>query len=166
MADTDWGGCARRAVTGWATTRPSAWSRETTSGPSGAKAERIRSVASSTESITRSPSWGLEGTGLAAALMGEPDLGDAHGLIDRLHHVVDGERRHRDGGQRLHLDAGAAFELAGGLDYDRGLSRVDRELDLDRGERQRMAKRNKVGRLLGTHDAGELRYGKHIAFLD
>ena len=41
------------------------------------------------------------GAGLAAALVRQADVGDAHALIDRLAHVVDGEGGDRDGGQAL-----------------------------------------------------------------
>src|SRR5580765_6698608 len=44
--------------------------------------------------------------GRAAALLDQPDVRDHHPLVDRLHHVVDRQRRDRDRGQRFHLDSG------------------------------------------------------------
>ena len=64
---------------------------------------------------------------------------DAHAAVDRLAHVVDGERRHRDRGQRLHLDPGPAGDPAGGADPDAAVLGLRRQLDRDRGQRQRMA---------------------------
>ena len=42
----------------------------------------------------------------AAALFHEADLADDHRLVDRLDHVVDGQRGDRHGVERFHLDAG------------------------------------------------------------
>ena len=39
---------------------------------------------------------------------------EPHAAVDRLAHVVDGQRSDADGGQRLHLDAGAARDAARG----------------------------------------------------
>ena len=50
----------------------------------------------------------LEAPGLAAVLERQTRIADHHAAVDRLQHVVDGQRRDRDRGQRLHLDAGRA----------------------------------------------------------
>src|SRR5260221_5019675 len=98
--------------------------------------------------------------------MDEADVVDAHPAIDRLAHVIDGKRSDGDGGQGLHLDAGAARELAGGSDIDGVALRVAAQLDADRAEREGMAERNEIGRVLRSHDAGEPRHGEHVALLD
>ena len=39
-------------------------------------------------------------------------LSDLHPLVDRLAHIINGQKRHADTGQRLHLDAGLSFQLS------------------------------------------------------
>ncbi len=78
----------------------------------------------------------LVGAGFAAAFVNQADIADAHAFVGGLHHVIDGEGGDRDGGQRFHLDPGLAHQLAGGGDIDRVARSVQRQLDLDRGERQ------------------------------
>ena len=51
-------------------------------------------------------SLGLEVAGLAAGLVDEADVRDAHAAVHRLAHVVDRQGGDADGGQRLHLHAG------------------------------------------------------------
>ena len=94
----------------------------------------------------------------------EADLANHHRLVDRLHHVVDGQRGDRDGGEGFHFDAG----LAGGADGATMSkpARVVVRSTLDVGQRQRMAQRDQLRRALGGHDAGQPRGLQRIAFLD
>ena len=48
----------------------------------------------------------------------QPHVGDGHGPLGSLHHVVDGECRHAHRAQRLHLDAGPLRGADQGLDLD------------------------------------------------
>src|SRR5258708_37378553 len=99
MAERSDGGWVSRAVGAFASTRPAASATDTVSAGKGAKAAITRAWASRTESR----SAGIERSRLAARLMQELDLGNHHAAIDRLAHVVDGERGDRGGGERLHL---------------------------------------------------------------
>src|SRR5262245_24081898 len=40
----------------------------------------------------------------SASFVFEPDITDHHGFVDRLHHVIHGQRGDRNGGERFHLD--------------------------------------------------------------
>src|SRR3982074_1006195 len=68
-----------------------------------------------------------------AALEHQADVADNHLLVDRLPHVVHGERGHRHGGQRFHLDAGPRSRAYAG--FDRVAARAWRELDVHAGQR-------------------------------
>ena len=102
---------------------------------------------------------------LAAALFDQMNALDAHAALGRLHHVVDREARDRHGGERLHLDAGLAFELAGRAHDQARELLVRRDVDLDLGQRERMAERDQFVRLLRRHDAGDARGAEHVALL-
>src|SRR6185437_8603416 len=163
MAETSSGGCVRFAARSVASTRASASSSATVSVPSGCVPDSTWRNASATgingiSGLLRTPV-----AGLAAALFQKADALDAHAFLDRLDHVVDGQARDRHGGQRLHLDPGLAVDLDGRL-YPvtgQGVLRID--LDLDLGDRQRMAERDERMRALGRHDAGEPRGAEHVA---
>ena len=88
-------------------------------------------------------------------------VGDRHVRVDRLGHVVDGERRRRCGHERLHLDACPR----GRLRDSRDLHPVGRdvELDVDQGERQRVAERDQLTGALGGHDPRHLRSGEGVS---
>src|SRR5262245_39717211 len=78
------------------------------------------------------------GTRAPALLLDDADEGDLGRTVDGLDHVVDRQRRGRDGDERLHLHAGA---LAGGdLGAQAHLPSPDEvEVDADVVEAQRMA---------------------------
>src|SRR5476649_2774097 len=161
MADRSAGGWVSRALGATASVRPAASATDTVSAGRGWKAAITRACASRTASSL----LGIEDSRLAARLVNELHAGDDHAAIDRLAHIVDGERGDRGGGERLHLHAGAALQLARGLNVDGAALGVDRELKVDRRQRQWMAERDQVGRLLGRHDAGQLGDSQHVAFL-
>ena len=102
--------------------------------------------------------------GFAAGFRKQADALDAHGLILRLEHIVEREAAHRDSRQRLHLDAGLPQRLRQRLDAHASPLRHKPEIHGDLGQRQRMAERDKLVRLLGRHDAGDAGGGEHIAF--
>ena len=88
-----------------------------------------------------------------AGLLDQADVGDLHLAVDRLAHVVDGQRRHRNGGHRLHLDAGAPGHLAARRDLDAGRGVLGGQFHLDRIEAERMAQRDQIGGTLGASPA-------------
>ena len=90
---------------------------------------------------------------------------DAHAAVDRLGHVVDGETGDGGGGQRLHLDPGRSDGLGLGADDDAGQRLVEREVDRDLGQGDRVAERDQLVRALGRHDAGDPRGPEHVALL-
>src|SRR5687768_8579170 len=112
MADTSNGGWVRRAAVSVASTRPAASASATVSGGISGARPTMRSSASSTE-ITLFP---LESAGLAARLVDQPDVADPHAPVERLAHVVDGERGDGNGCQRFHFHAGPAGHLHRRLD--------------------------------------------------
>ena len=75
--------------------------------------------------------------GLAAGLLDEAEVGEDDPLVDRLHHVVDGEAGDRRRGQRLHLHAGLVHRAHARVHRDRGAARVERELHVHAGDAQR-----------------------------
>ena len=89
------------------------------------------------------PSWTPSETVKTAALrillrlLDQRDVGDRHLLVDRLRHVVDGQRGDGDHGERLHLDAGLRGGLGGG--NDRHAFDIGRDGDLDDRQRQQVA---------------------------
>src|SRR5687767_10516182 len=90
--------------------------------------------------VPQSEALPLPGAGFAAAFLVEANVRDDHAAIDRLAHVVDGQRGGRDRGECLHLDT-AAIERADGRG-DRDGRALDGELEIDAGEPQRMAERD------------------------
>ena len=100
---------------------------------------------------------------LAAGLLEQADLAEAHAAVDRLAHVVDGQQADADGGQRLHLDPRAAARARGDLAGDGVAPLVDGELDFDVGQRQRMAEGYQVGRALGGLDGGDAGDAEDVA---
>ena len=62
-------------------------------------------------------------------LLHQLDVADHHRLVDGLHHVVQRQRRHRDGGQRFHFDAGLARDPDARFDRVTGPGR--RQIDRD-----------------------------------
>ncbi len=99
---------------------------------------------------------------LAARLLQQAYALDPHAAVDRLAHVVDGQQSDAGGGQRFHLDAGAVE----GLRRHRRsptASVVERELDGDARQRQRMRERDQLGRALGRLDRGDARDAENVA---
>src|SRR5262245_27095795 len=87
-----------------------------------------------------------------AALLDQTDAADRHAAIDRLAHVVEGQRRDRDRGERLHLDPGARLHAYPALDGDARRRVIGRELDVDVREREWVAERDQFRRSLRRHD--------------
>ena len=88
-----------------------------------------------------------------ALLLHHADIADCHGLVNRLHHVIDGERRHGDRRERFHLDA----RLRGCAHPRRDLVAAPgrRQFDADVRQGKGVTQRNQDGRLLGRHDPRE-----------
>ena len=141
------------------TSYPSARSSSSRVGPlpSSASPRETRSETVSTAAFKRGPAF-LERRLL---LVHERHVRDDHALVDRLRHVVDGQRRHARGRQRLHLDPRLRRRLRLGDDVDAPLA--DGQLDVHHRERQRMAERDQVARLLRGHDPRELGGRQRVA---
>ena len=99
--------------------------------------------------------------GAAAGLLEQHDLADLGAALDRLDHVVDGQRRHRDGGERLHLDAGRPGVPASAVTCRRASASTDPS-DARR-QRQRMAERDQFDGSLGGLDPGDPRDPERVA---
>src|SRR5262245_2326847 len=99
---------------------------------------------------------------LAAFFSQHPDVVNAGGGVNGLDHVEERQRGDADGGQRLHLDACAIGGANGGGDVD--VSLADLEVDIDSGQRQRVAQRDEVAGPLGGQDARHPRGGQRVAF--
>ena len=99
--------------------------------------------------------------GAAAALGQQAQVLDPDVALDPLDHVVQGQGGGGGGGQGLHLDPGAAGGPHGGGDPD-GVG-LKGQVDLDPGDRQRVAQRDQVGGALGPHDAGHPGHGQGVA---
>src|SRR5262245_65414015 len=134
MAEASKGGWVRQAARSSARTRP----RHSPSGTRSASSGVNPSVTRARASVTLSKAMkglaakcaGLESAGAATGLLDQPDTGEGHGTVDRLHHVVNGEAGDRHRGQRLYLHAGLCLDLGGRLDLDAGW--VARRCKLDR----------------------------------
>src|SRR5579859_1786102 len=74
--------------------------------------------------------------GASTRLLPEREITDRHRTVDRLAHVVDGERRDTRCGHRLHLDARAIDGVDIGLYLD--ICVLEPEIDEDRGDQQRV----------------------------
>ena len=94
-------------------------------------------------------------------LLEQHDLGDLDAALESLDHVVDGQRRDRRRRHRLHLDARLRARARLGLDLDEAVA----DLDAHVGERERqgVAKRDQLGRLLGGLDARDPRGRDDVA---
>src|SRR5262249_5249068 len=163
MAETAAGGCERSAARSAASTRLAEWAIGTFSAGSGPTFSSTRASASATESNAMSVLGRLIEARLAAALLDKPDRLDAHAALERLGHVVDCEAGDRHRRERLHLDAGAARHFGGGPNGEAGQVAVRLDLDLDLGQRQRMAERDELMRALRREDAGDARRAEHVA---
>ena len=82
-------------------------------------------------------------------------------LVDRLGHVVHGQRGDGRGDERLHLDSRLRRRLRDGLDVDRRLGDCQPNVHVREGER--MAERNELGRSLRGHDPRQLRGHERVA---
>ena len=94
----------------------------------------------------------------------QADVGDDHAAVDGLAHVVDGQRRdarRRSAPPSRPRCARRSLQVA--VISTALRARVDGEVDLDRGQRQRMAERDQIGGALGRHDPGEPRHREHVA---
>ena len=89
------------------------------------------------------------------------DVGDDHLLVDRLRHVVDGQRRDRCRDERLHLDAGLRRRLGRRRDLDRVLADLSDTSTCESGSG--VAERDQLARPLRGHDPGELRRRERVA---
>ena len=107
---------------------------------------------------SRSPSETPSETVRTAAFTRRPpsssraEVLDDHLRVERLDHVVDGQRGHRDGRQRLHLDSRLRSSRRSPRSH---AALLDLEARLDVRQRQRVAQRDDVGGVLRRHDAGE-----------
>jgi hypothetical protein len=83
--------------------------------------------------------------------------------LERLRHVVQGERRHRCRGERLHLDARSCRRPDLGPDLDDPRVAARQELEVDPVQRQRVAQRDEVRGPLRGADAGQARGHQRVA---
>ena len=103
-----------------------------------------------------------EVSALAAGLFEQVEILDLDGFVERLGHVVNGQRGHGGGGERLHLDAGLARWWRR-CDRCARRSASTRHLHVGVREHQRMAQRDQLGGALGGGDAGDARDFERIA---
>src|SRR5919202_117795 len=75
-------------------------------------------------------------TTLAAALALEYHLTDLDPLVQRLAHIIDGQRSHTGGDQGLHLDSGCSSCNYAGSDRDAILAHLSS--DINERQRQRV----------------------------
>ena len=92
--------------------------------------------------------------------------GDCHAAIDRLCHVVNGEKRSRRRDESFHFDAGPLDGSGDCLHANTWQRVVECELDLKIGECNLMAERNGLRSSLGGHNSGNACHSEHIAFLE
>ena len=99
----------------------------------------------------------------ASGLLEQPHRLDDDVALQRLGHVVQGERGDRRGGERLHLDTRPRRRGDLGPDDDRAGGRVGGQLDVDAVERQWMAERDQLRGALCGPDAGEASGDERVA---
>jgi hypothetical protein len=99
----------------------------------------------------------------AAGFLDEAQIGDGDGAIHRLHHVVDGEARHRRRGEGFHLHPGLVHGAHAGLHRDGRGAGVEREGHVDAGDAERVAEGDEIGRALGGQDARGAGDAEHVA---
>ena len=107
-----------------------------------------------------------EGAALAAFFADQPNIREYHLPVNRLAHVVNGERGDADGRHGLHLYASSADRFDLRLDYDLARCGIARKEDLDPGEFQRMAQGYEAAGLLRRHDPCDSGRGEYIPFRD
>ena len=90
---------------------------------------------------------------------------DRHAAVDRLAHVVDGERGDRAGGERLHLDAGPVDGVDLGLDLDVVAPRCRKFTNTDPTS-SGWHSGSMFDGLLGRLDAGHPGHREHVALGD
>ncbi len=88
---------------------------------------------------------------------------DGHSPVDGLAHVVDGEQTDAGRRQGLHLDAGLALALDRADAFDAMAGPIDRKIDRDPGERERVTQGNQIAGALGRLDRGDARDAQHVA---
>lgn len=94
------------------------------------------------------------------------NVSHGHATIDRLAHIVNGQQADLNRRQRFHFDTGLTVALDGGDELDGNAGLVDRNLDGDPGQADRMAQRNQIGRAFGGLNGGNSRDTEDIAFFD
>src|ERR1700674_4740849 len=151
MADTAAGGWVRWATRSSVSTRPSASLSATFSAGSGRASASTRCSASAT---------GINGmilrlravvAGLAAALFEQTNALDMYAALHRLDHVVDRQTSNRGRDQRFHLDASLSGDLHCRLHQKTGQRMLRIDVDLDLGNRQRMAEPDQPVGAFGRH---------------
>lgn len=103
---------------------------------------------------------------LAARLSSQSDRLYTHRAVNRLAHIVDGERGYADCCQRLHLDARFARGASGSGDVYRAGVGIEVEFYGDLVDGQRVAQWDKLGCVLSAHDARDPRDAKHVALVE
>src|ERR1700687_1737275 len=89
----------------------------------------------------------------AARFLQQPDRLEVHALLDAFRHVDQGQPGHRCRSERFHLDTGLPGDPRSRQDAPPAAN--DLEVHRDARQRQRVAERDQLGRLLGRHDAGD-----------
>ena len=95
-------------------------------------------------------------------LLQHPHIRHHHAAIDRLAHVVHGQKAHLHRSERFHLDAGFAngFHLRPAMDAVGRL--INLEIDRHARDRQWVTQRHQVARALGSHDCRDARDADHV----
>lgn len=92
------------------------------------------------------------------------DFFDAHLLIDRFAHVVNGQGSDGNGGQRFHFDAGLSGDFRGCCNDD--AIAFNSELHFTMSEGQGMAERNEFPGFFGGADSGDAGDGQNVSLGD
>src|SRR5262249_50199862 len=101
--------------------------------------------------------------GFPARLLEKLDLRDGHAPLHGLHHIVDGQGRHRCRGERLHLDTGLVHRADARLDRQLTAAQVVAECDVAPRDAQGVTQGNELRRALGRQDTGGARDAEHVA---
>ena len=69
-------------------------------------------------------------TGFTAGLMGQANIGNPHGPINGLAHIINGQGSNRYGAKGFHLNTRAAVEVGGGKDFNATVGAVAFQINL------------------------------------
>ena len=98
----------------------------------------------------------------AAALFEQFNALDRDAALESFDHVVNGQRRDRDGRHRFHLDAGRPVDRGTGSQGDGSGLGIDHAIYFEMVKPERVAERNQFSGPFGGHDPCDPRAGEHV----